>query len=691
MAQSPNTDQDLRAQQASVDQAQQALSKAQSPNTSYDIEQQRQAVIQAEANLHAKQNPYTDDDVKQAQGNLSQAQAGLASAMLSLSDTKVTAPVDGVVSEKLAAPGAFVSQSASILTLVPPGINVTASLPEQQLGTVQVGQTVNFTVSAYPGKTFQGTVSTISPTINPQTRTVQLQIQPTNDQGQLRGGMLANLGIVTASDQDVLTVPRSALLNSGAASQGQPSSVWVIDASNSVRATPVTLGLVNDTPRRSDVGSRRGRARGDRQHHHLDRRPGRRPAGAGHHRASRALMPGRGRLSWLVLSTALIVGLAGPPVPAAAQSTPTPTPLPSLTPLPTQTAVPSATPTLAPAAPTPTEVPLNLPTLAIPTPFPTPVTVQPFPTFALSPVATQTPPLVPLPAGVTPVGSPTLAPIPPSGGQLAAADGSLTVQAVPDPSRPPLTLVYQGVDARTLPPGQGTLSLGFAAYQLSAVNSDTHELVPSLNVPLDLVINPGQSDLALALGQLQRLYVGMWNGSSWVAVPCGAGAAPGHVCVLDHPARPVRATGGTAHQPGHDAARLQHRRRTLLYARQWLRCTGTQCRRQAPVVVLPVLDDNDGLSLPPDICVLVALYKAPITVVPWRLTNMSTSAASSRITVKATIPPVMARLIGIAAPLFGRGHRTAHELAHRTTRNLVWARGTRSQPISRRRIPSKPL
>ncbi len=238
-------------------------------------------------------------------------------------------------------------------------------------------------------------------------------------------------------------------------------------------------------------------------------------------------MPGRGRLSWLVLSTALIVGLAGPPVPAAAQSTPTPTPLPSLTPLPTQTAVPSATPTLAPAAPTPTEVPLNLPTLAIPTPFPTPVTVQPFPTFALSPVATQTPPLVPLPAGVTPVGSPTLAPIPPTGGQLAAADGSLTVQAVPDPSRPPLTLVYQGVDARTLPPGQGTLSLGFAAYQLSAVNSDTHELVPSLNVPLDLVINPGQSDLALALGQLQRLYVGMWNGSSWVAVPCGAGAAPG--------------------------------------------------------------------------------------------------------------------------------------------------------------------
>jgi RND family efflux transporter MFP subunit len=167
--------------------------------------------------------------------------------MLALSQTKVTAPVDGVVSEKLVAPGAFVSQSTSIVTLVPPGVNVVANLPEQQLGSVQVGQPVDFTVSAYPGKTFHGVVSTISPTVNAQTRTVQVQIQPTNDQGQLRGGMLANVGIVTASAPDALTVPRTALINSGAASAGQPSSVWVIDPNNIVRATPISLGMVTDT------------------------------------------------------------------------------------------------------------------------------------------------------------------------------------------------------------------------------------------------------------------------------------------------------------------------------------------------------------------------------------------------------------------------------------------------------------
>jgi HlyD family secretion protein len=253
LAQTPNTANDIRAQQATVDQAQQALQKAQAPNTNFDIEQQRQAVIQAQANLHAKENPYTDDDVKQAEGQLAQAQAGLANAELALSQTRVTAPVDGVVSQKLVAPGAFVGQTTSIITLVPPGLNVVANVPEQQLGSIQVGQLVNFNVSAYPGTNFQGQVSTISPTVDPQTRTVQIQIQPTNDQGQLRGGMLANLGIVTATQQDVLTVPRTALVNSGAAAQGQPSSLWVIDPNNIVRATPVTLGLVNDT--RAEVTS----------------------------------------------------------------------------------------------------------------------------------------------------------------------------------------------------------------------------------------------------------------------------------------------------------------------------------------------------------------------------------------------------------------------------------------------------
>jgi hypothetical protein len=105
-----------------------------------------------------------------------------------------------------------------------------------------------------------------------------------------------------------------------------------------------------------------------------------------------------------------------------------------------------------------------------------------------------------------------------------AGDGTLTVQAFADPSRPPLSFVYQAVDARTLPSAQSGLSLGFAAFQLSAP-------VTSFQVPLELVIKPGASDLALAQGRPERLHVGSWNGSSWVAVPCSTDVATGALLV----------------------------------------------------------------------------------------------------------------------------------------------------------------
>jgi hypothetical protein len=126
------------------------------------------------------------------------------------------------------------------------------------------------------------------------------------------------------------------------------------------------------------------------------------------------------------------------------------------------------------------------------------------------------------PAGVQATGSPTTASIAPGGGQLALDTGALTVYAVQDVSRPPLSLNLQTVDARTVPAAQDGLSLGFAAFQLSAVNDDTQQVISSFNVPLTFVVKPGASDLSLALGQLGRLYMGIWNGSSWVALPCSA-------------------------------------------------------------------------------------------------------------------------------------------------------------------------
>jgi hypothetical protein len=152
--------------------------------------------------------------------------------------------------------------------------------------------------------------------------------------------------------------------------------------------------------------------------------------------------------------------------------------------------------------------------------------------LAVAQTATPTPlPNVAVQAGAHPVGQPSGASIGPNGGQAALGDGALTVQASADPARPALTFVYQAVDARSLPAAQNGLSLGFAAFQLSAVRDADPALIASFNVPIDLVIKPGASDLALALDNVARLRLGMWNGSSWVAVPCSTDIASGNLLV----------------------------------------------------------------------------------------------------------------------------------------------------------------
>ncbi|MBV9359727.1 MAG: hypothetical protein JO023_29805 [Chloroflexi bacterium] len=250
---------------------------------------------------------------------------------------------------------------------------------------------------------------------------------------------------------------------------------------------------------------------------------------------------------------ALVCAAFASAVPAAAQSSATPQSSPHPEGSPQGQGSPSpggaesvpsvSVPTAVPVQPantntpfptnTPTTVPSNTPTRA-PTPVPaatatnTPISyASATPTSVGTPPPTATPagPTVALIAGVQPVGGPSFASISPTGGQFVSDDGSLTVQALADPARPPLTLVYQPVDARTLPTAQNGLSLGFSAFQLTPVNDATQATVASLNVPIDLVLKPSPSDLALALGRLDRLYVGTWNGSSWTALPCAPNAA----------------------------------------------------------------------------------------------------------------------------------------------------------------------
>src|SRR5581483_5146463 len=151
------------------------------PYTDADIQQQQQAVAAADAQLQKAQNPYTDQDMNAAQATVDQAQAQLDLAQLGVQDTTITAPVDGVISERLVSPGALVSPQTPIVTLVPPSLELVVNIEESKLGQVAEGQSVQLQVPAFPDRKFAGTVKSISPTIDSKSRTAAVRIEPKDD------------------------------------------------------------------------------------------------------------------------------------------------------------------------------------------------------------------------------------------------------------------------------------------------------------------------------------------------------------------------------------------------------------------------------------------------------------------------------------------------------------------------------
>ena len=129
----------------------------------------------------------------------------------------LTAPIDGVVMEKIAveglhfAPGDMLYRIADLST-----VWVLADVFEQDLGLIQLGQDAKITVPAYPDRTFTGKIAFIYPTINRETRTAKVRIELPNPNLALKTDMYATAEIAAPVTASVVAVPDSAVLDSGA-------------------------------------------------------------------------------------------------------------------------------------------------------------------------------------------------------------------------------------------------------------------------------------------------------------------------------------------------------------------------------------------------------------------------------------------------------------------------------------------
>ncbi len=150
-------------------------------------------------------------DVSRAQ--LEQAEANYEMMRLQLGHVHIEAPVDGVVMHRPFVVGGQVSTStpfATIAGLDP--IDVVFHFSERRLGELRMGQPFVVTADAFPAETFAGEVTEIGAEIDSQTRTVAVRGQVPNPDLRLRPGMFARVELVIGRAEDVVTVPREALM-----------------------------------------------------------------------------------------------------------------------------------------------------------------------------------------------------------------------------------------------------------------------------------------------------------------------------------------------------------------------------------------------------------------------------------------------------------------------------------------------
>ena len=146
---------------------------------------------------------------------LDDAKARLAAAQKQLDATNVLAPYAGVVSDRFVNPGDVVAPGSPLLSVVDPAtMRLEAAVPAEQLSQVRVGAPVRFAVTGYPGRTFEGRISSINPSADPQTRQVRLFVRIPNAGNQLVAGLFAE-GRVASDSRETLTVPELAVDNRG--------------------------------------------------------------------------------------------------------------------------------------------------------------------------------------------------------------------------------------------------------------------------------------------------------------------------------------------------------------------------------------------------------------------------------------------------------------------------------------------
>ncbi len=211
----------------------------------------------AKSELDEKLSTYQSDiaQINAAKAQINQYQASLKTALTNLGYTKIIAPVDGTVISReidLGSPVAASFQAPELFTIAQDltKMQIEVSVSEADIGKVEEGQDVTYTLDGYPDSTFKVKVTQVrlSPTTESNVVTYTVIVDVNNEDLKLKPGMTANVSIITDKSENVLCVPNMALkftpdIN-GPKYKNQ--GIWILEK-NKPKRIEIETGANNDS------------------------------------------------------------------------------------------------------------------------------------------------------------------------------------------------------------------------------------------------------------------------------------------------------------------------------------------------------------------------------------------------------------------------------------------------------------
>jgi membrane fusion protein (multidrug efflux system) len=197
----------------------------------------------------ARKDQASESDVDEARAELEALKAQIRRQQAVIDQKRIQAPFAGVIGIRQVDVGNQLQPGAAIASLqaLSP-LHVDFTLPQGNLQKVHSGQTVHFTVDAYPDTTFTAEISAVEPRVSADTRNFAVQAIYDNADRRLRPGMYAEVDVQLPARRGVITVPQTAVSTSP-----YGSAVFVVQEPEGEDAKPtVTQRYITTGDRRGD-------------------------------------------------------------------------------------------------------------------------------------------------------------------------------------------------------------------------------------------------------------------------------------------------------------------------------------------------------------------------------------------------------------------------------------------------------